>query len=165
MILLLLLAQATTDVPAKPPGTETWSILLPIGGESRARRATAADGCVPAKDGNQEADSKQDGGRAAKDEGGDIIVCGQPLPSQTLPYPNEVIQNSPQPSNPYMTGIGALNAGVPPCPGCDTETIYVPLAKEIVHGVKNAFRKRPDKTGRVPIDLDDQPPPKSVILP
>ena len=159
MILLLLLAQATTPAVSPKPGSESWSILLPVPGESRTRLANKGDGCISPEERDARAAGKKTG------ENDDIIVCGQPLPSQVLPYPNEVIPDTPQPSNPDMTGMGALNAGGPPCPSCDTETIYMPLAKEIVHGVKNAFRKRPDKTGRVAIDLDDPPPKPSVILP
>jgi hypothetical protein len=130
----------------------------------------------------------------------DIVVCGKPLPSQKLPYPNEVVLNEPKPSNPYLTGSGALAVeDSTPCSsvqrGCTTgvdifgggtqvvrliQKVVAPdsccerpgeakdigmLAGDVAHGVGRMFKKKPDKTGRVAISLDDAPPPKSVILP
>lgn len=87
MLFLILAAQVATSAPVAPssgPSKPAWSILDPVGTEP----------CKP-----------RDGAKAKPD---DIIVCGNPLPSQTLPYPNEVVLDLPKPSNPYRTGAGAL---------------------------------------------------------
>lgn len=174
MILLLLAAQAASPAPAEPT---RFSILQPVGTEPCIRRG-------------------KDGKPLGSPD--DIVVCGQPLPSQKLPYPNEAVLNAPRPSNPDMTGTGALAAEATPCAGrsggcgggidlfgagtalvrlaqkavapgsCCEEagegTNPVLLAKDAVHGVGKAFRKKPDTSNRVAISLDDAPP-KSVILP
>lgn len=179
MILLLLAAQAATPPAATPePAPARFSILQPIANEPCVRR-----------------------GKDGKPLNGpdDIVVCGQPLPSQALPYPNEVVPKGPVPSNPYMTGTGALAAEATPCAaatgGCQTgidffgsgtqavrliQKIVAPdsccerpgeardlgmLITDAAKGVGKAFRKKPDKSKRVAIALDDVPPPKSVILP
>lgn len=171
MILLLLAAQAATPAasPVAPPAAPTsFSILEPIADEPCARR----------------------GIKTADPE--DIVVCGgKPLPSQKLPYPNEIVPDSPQPSNPYLRGTGSLALEATPCParsgGCGTgidifgagttlvrlvqkavapsscceregeATNVVMLAGDVVGGVKRAMKRRPDKSGRVPIPLDDAP--------
>lgn len=181
MLLLILAAQVATATPAVPlsdPPAAKWSILDPVGTEPCVRRS---------KDGR------------AVSKGDDIIVCGRPLPSQKLPYPDEVVLDRPKPSNPNMTGAGALAVeDSAPCAtmqrGCTTgvdlfggatqvvrllQKVVSPgscceepgesrnmmkLGKDIAHGVGGAFRKKPDKSGRVAISLDDQPH-KSVILP
>lgn len=87
MLLLLLAAQVATPAPATaPPAAPTkFSILQPVATEPCAKR-----GSVPAS------------------EADDVVVCGRPLPSQTLPYPDEVVLDEPRPSNPDRSGIGAL---------------------------------------------------------
>ncbi|WP_242139961.1 hypothetical protein [Sphingomonas sp. TREG-RG-20F-R18-01] len=182
MLLLILAAQVATSAPVAPlsapssaPSKPAWSILEPVGTEP----------CKP-----------HDGATAKPD---DIIVCGNPLPSQALPYPNEVVLDRPKPSNPYMTGAGALAVeDSAPCatmqhgcgggvqfftggtqvvrlvqklvsPGSCCEdpgeaTDPMRLGKDIAHGIGGVFRKKPDKSGRVPIALEDEPRP-SVILP
>ena len=88
MILLLLAAQAATPAPAAPaPEPTRFSILQPVGTEPCVKRG-------------------KDGKPVGNPE--DIIVCGKPLPLQKLPYPNEVVLNEPRPSNPYLTGAGAM---------------------------------------------------------
>ena len=146
MLMAILLVQAATASGADKPKGESWSILEPVGNEP----------CRPA------------GSTAEKDQ--DIIVCGQPLPSQTLPYPNEVIPKGPRPSNPDMRATTAMNAENAPCTtqmkGCTVGfgPPIVPIIAGAVDLAKRAFAKKPDTTGRVPIDLD-APMPASVILP
>lgn len=147
MLLAILLAQAVPTATADKPAAESWSILEPIANEP----------CRPA-------------GAAGTDDRDDIIVCGQPLPSQKLPYPKEVIPKGPRPSNPEMRAAGALEAVNSPCTttlrGCAAGfgPPVVPMIVGAVDLAKRVFAKKPDKTGRVPILLDE-PPPASVILP
>jgi hypothetical protein len=138
MILLLLAAQAATIVSTKPKA-ESWSILAPVANEP----------CGSRYDGEAKPD--------------DIIVCAQPLPSQKLPYPDEVVPDGPTPSNRDLTGRGALAAENAPCAtrmqGC-TVGFGPPIAPIIAGAVdvaKRVFAKKPDKTGRVPIELDEAP--------
>lgn len=178
MIVLLLAAQAATP-PANPaapaPAAPTsFSILQPVANEPCVRRG-------------------------AKVDPGDIVVCGKPLPSQKLPYPNELVLDEPKPSNPYLTGAGAMAVeDSSPCAtmqrGCTggvqffeggTQVVrliqkvvapdsccerpgeakdFMMLAGDVAHGVGRMFKKKPDKSGRVAIALDDAPHP-SVILP
>ncbi|MGY2732640.1 hypothetical protein [Sphingomonas sp. UYP23] len=174
MIVLLLAAQAATPAAPAPAASTSFSILQPVANEPCTRRGKAVDP-------------------------NDIVVCGKPLPSQALPYPNEVVLNEPKPSNPYLTGAGAMAVeSSSPCAtmqrGCaggvqffEGGTQVVRLIQKIVapdsccerpgeskdflmlvgdaaHGVGRVFKKKPDKSGRVAIALDDTPP-KSVILP
>ena len=177
MILLLLIAQAAAPV-APAPAPTSFSILQPVGNEPCVRRGK---------------DDKPEG------EPGDIVVCGKPLVSQKLPYPNEVVLDEPKPSNPYLNGTGAMAVeDSTPCSavqrGCTTgidifgggtqvvrliQKAIAPnscceepgegssialLGRDAIKGVGKAFRKKPDKSNRVAIPLDDAPP-KSVILP
>ena len=148
ILLLLLLGQADVAPASSKPESTSWSILAPVGNEP----------CRPA-------DVKPVPG-----EDDDIIVCAQPIPSQKLPYPNEVVLNRPKPSNPDMTGIGALAAESEPCAtrmaGCTVGfgPPIVPMIVGAVDAAKSLFAKKPDKTGRVPIRLDD-PPPTGKLLP
>ncbi|BCA58701.1 hypothetical protein HMP06_1470 [Sphingomonas sp. HMP6] len=98
MILLFLAAQAASaqSAPAVEPAPTRFSILEPVGTEPCVKRG---------KDGK------------ALNGPDDIVVCGKPLPSQALPYPNEAVPKGPVPSNPYMTGTGALAAEATPCAG------------------------------------------------
>ena len=89
MILLAFALQAAAAQAAPTP--QRWSILAPVADEPCARR--------PGKDA----------------DGHDIVVCGNPLPSQKLPYPEQVVPDRPQPSNPDLSGRGALAAGGTPC--------------------------------------------------
>ncbi|MEG3175904.1 hypothetical protein U1872_06655 [Sphingomonas sp. RB3P16] len=174
MMLLLLAAQAATPAVAVPAAPTSFSILQTVPSEPCVRRGKAVDPT-------------------------DIIVCGKPLPLQKLPYPDEVVLNRPKPSNPDMTGIGAMAvAGSSPCAtmqgGCaggidffggGTQVVRLiqkvvspdsccerpgeakdlgMLAGDVAHGVGKMFKKKPDKSGRVAIALDDTPR-ESVILP
>jgi hypothetical protein len=138
---LLLFLALQTAVAAAPPQTpaadtpERFSILAPVANEP----------CVRHMDGK------------------DIVVCGNPLPSQTLPYPEEIPPDGPVPSNPYMSGAGALAAQATPCPISRSCIVgfgppLVPMIKGAADLAKKAFAKKPDKTGRIAIPLDDAPP-------
>lgn len=170
MLLLLLAAQVATPPPAATPAEPTrFSILQPVGTEPCVRHG-------PAKP-------------AGEDD--DIVVCGHPLPSQKLPFPNEAILDEPRPSNPDMTGTGALALEASPCASvsggcgggldllgagvtvvrlvqklvspsscCEREgeaTNPLLLAGDVVHSVKHAVGKKPDKSKRVAIALEDAP--------
>jgi hypothetical protein len=97
-----------------------------------------------------------------RDEKGDIIVCAANSQQQRLPLPDEAPPEGPTPSNPYKTGAGALAATNTPC-AISRDCIVgfgppiVPMVKGAVDLAKKAFAKKPDKTGRVPIDLNDEP--------
>ncbi|HEX4694957.1 hypothetical protein [Sphingomonas sp.] len=150
MIALLLLALQTAPVganpPPAPPKSERWSILVP----------TPDQPCVPASD----RETKRD----------DIVICATNRPSPRLPDPASVPSSGPVPSNRYMTGSGALAAQATPCP-ISRECVVgfgppiVPMIKGAVDLARRAFAKKPDKTGRVPIPLDDSDPPTGRLLP
>jgi hypothetical protein len=98
-----------------------------------------------------------------RDEKGDIIVCAANSQQQRLPLPDDTgPPDGPTASNPYKTGIGALNSAATPCP-ISRDCIVgfgppiVPMVKGAVDLAKKAFAKKPDKKGRVPIDLNDEP--------
>lgn len=172
---LLLLAAAPQQVTGPPSdatvsepevaadGTQRWSILV--------------DPCA-----------------SVQGDGTEIVVCGAasaenprlPLPAERGP------PDRPVPSNPYLTGSGALAATIAPCPtrseGCTTgldlfgggtflvraigkivdpdscceepgeATRIDLLGRDAVRGVKGLFRKKPDKSKRIPIPLDDPAP-------
>lgn len=130
----------------------------------------------------------------------EILVCARGAqPDPRLPLPEERgPPDRPMPSNPDVTGIGALNASIAPCAtrseGCTTginilgggtalirgigklidpnscceepgeATNPVKLVGDAIGGVGRAFRKKPDKTGRVAIDLDSLPPPEPARM-
>lgn len=140
-LLLFLALQAAAVPPAVPAkataaeSPERFSILVPVANEPCVRHV----------------------------DGKDIVVCGNPLPSQTLPYPDEVVPDGPTPSNPYKSGSGALAAQATPCPISRSCVVgfgppLVPIIKGAADLAKKAFAKKPDKTGRVAIPLDDAPP-------
>ena len=140
MIALLLILQSGAPAVA-PPQPERWSILTPAPGQD----------CVP--------------GRRPGDKD-DIVVCGKPDPqaSLRLPDPDSVPSSGPVKSNPYLTGSGALANMATPCPISRSCVVgfgppVVPMIKGAVDVAKRAFRKKPDKTGRVaiPIDAGDAP--------
>jgi len=175
MLLTMLALIAAQDVPGTvtqpkqaADGKQSWSILN--------------DPCASAR---------------TRDE---IVVCGQGAPPDPrLPLPGERgPPDRPMPSNPDVTGIGALNASVAPCAtrseGCTTginilgmgtalirgvgkvidpnscceepgeSTNPIKLVGDAIGGVGRAFKKKPDKTGRVAIDLDNLPPPEPTGL-
>jgi len=140
LLLSLALQAAVAPAAAVPRASaadtpERFSILVPVANESCVRHV----------------------------DGKDIVVCGNPLPSQTLPYPEEIVPDSPVPSNPYKSGTGALAAESTPCPISRSCVVgfgppLVPMIKGAADLAKKAFAKKPDKTGRVAIPLDDTPP-------
>ncbi|THD37890.1 MAG: hypothetical protein E7773_02620 [Sphingomonas sp.] len=143
MIALAVLFQtAATTAPAPQP--ERWSILVP----------TPSEPCVP---------ERKPGDRD------DIIICANAKPSPRLPDPDSVPSSGPTPSNPDLTGSGALAATATPCAISRNCVVgfgppIVPLVKGAVGLAKRAFVKKPDKTGRVAIPLDD-PAPTGELLP
>lgn len=145
-VLTVFALQAAT---ATAPAPERWSILVPVADEP----------CRPARKESADADSK------------DVVVCGQPLPSQRLPLPGEAEPSGPTPSNRDLSGSHALAAEGTPCAarqgGCTAGfgPTIVPMILGAVDLAKDLLRKRPDKSNRVPIPLDDPVPPASAISP
>lgn len=130
MILIALLIQTATVAPDVP---QRFSILAP---PQCARQAPDSD----------------------------IVVCGANGGEQRLPLPDERgPPDRPMPSNPNRTGIGALDVAATPCAalqgGCQVG--FGPPIMPIINGavglVKSALAKKPDKTGRVDIPLEDPP--------
>jgi hypothetical protein len=175
MLLMVFALIAAQDVPGtqnapkqEADGRQSWSILN--------------DPCASAR---------------TRDE---IVVCGKGAETvPRLPLPEERgPPDRPMPSNPDVTGIGALNASVAPCAtrseGCTTginilgggtflvrgigklidpnscceepgeATNPIKLVGDAIGGVGRAFRKKPDKSGRVAIDIDNLPPPEPARL-
>ncbi|PAX07158.1 hypothetical protein [Sphingomonas lenta] len=134
--MLLLLLAAQTAAPVVPPPPERFSILAPVGPQK----------CAPRE--------------VSEGEEGDVVVCATDLPDQTIPYPQEYVGNRPRPSNPDLSGTGALAAEGTPCAttqgGCQVGfgPPIMPVVAAIVDEVKWATRKR-DKRPRVPIDLSE----------
>jgi hypothetical protein len=103
----------------------------------------------------------------------DIVVCARSNQEQRLPLPDDRWPpDGPIPSNRYVTGTGALAAEGKPCgasmKGCTVGfgPPVMPIAKALVDTAKDVFAKKPDKTGRVPIPLDDPtPPPGQHVFP
>ncbi|MES2420941.1 MAG: hypothetical protein V4595_06520 [Pseudomonadota bacterium] len=129
-VLLSALLQAAS-APVAPPVPERFSILV--------------DPCATqTKDGNE------------------IVVCGGPAAnSPRLPLPDE--RGPPDhavASNPNLSAVRALDLSDTPCAarqgGCQVGfgPPIAPIAKAAVGLIKGALAKKPDKTGRVPIDLD-----------
>jgi hypothetical protein len=95
-------------------------------------------------------------------DGNEIVVCGAPaVSSPRLPMRDE--RGPPDravASNPELSAVRALDLSATPCAarqgGCPSSfgPPIVPIAKAAVGLVKSALAKKPDKTGRVPIDLD-----------
>lgn len=136
-MLLLLLAQAAapiTTMKGTPP-PEKFSILMPVPKE-------------PCRPGAAE---------------GEVLVCGNTLPSQRLPYPEEAGPARPRPSNPDLTGRGALAALPTPCAARSDNCAggagipILPAAILLGKALVKAAKPKPDKSKRVPIPLD--PPP------
>ncbi|WP_174298054.1 hypothetical protein [Sphingomonas bacterium] len=139
MIAALLLLQAATAPPTAPaPAREKFSILT--------------DPCAN-----------------ASNDGGDVVVCGRPETlAPRLPLARfRGVPDHAVPSNPDLSARVALDG-----PGIGTECgAYgegCPIGgggyamPALVNGaaglVKKAFAKHPDKTGRVAISMDDDPP-------
>ena len=127
----LLQVSANTTAPAAPPSPERFSILV--------------DPCsTQTQDGN------------------DVVVCGQSA-TTTPRLPMRDDRGPPDhavASNPNLTAVRALDLSNTPCAarqgGCQVGfgPPIVPIAQAAVGLVKSALAKKPDKTGRVSIDLD-----------
>ncbi|WP_230481127.1 hypothetical protein [Sphingomonas sp. Leaf21] len=137
LALLLIALQATpASPPPAAPGTERFSIL-------------AKDPC-PASAGTVE----------------DVVVCGRRQADDRIPVVPDEVPAGPVPSNPEMTGAGALRASGTPCAasqwGCQTGfNILAPallLANEARIGISKLADKARDKSNRVPIALDGPGP-------
>lgn len=99
---------------------------------------------------------------AASRDGTDVVVCGGPAAnSPRLPLPDE--RGPPDhavASNPDLSAARALQLEGTPCAasqwGCQVGfgPPIAPIAKAAVGLIKGALAKKPDKSGRVPIDLD-----------
>ncbi len=136
--MLSLLLIALQAAPATPPatGTERFSILL-------------QDPCPPSAGGEAE-----------------VIVCGRRQANDRLPLKDDLPPSGPVPSNPNLTGIGALRAEGTPCAasqwGCQTGiNVLGPammLANEARIGISKLVDKSRDKSRRIPIALDGPAP-------
>ncbi|MBB3878037.1 hypothetical protein [Sphingomonas pseudosanguinis] len=136
--MLSLLLIALQAAPATPPatGTERFSILL-------------QDPCPPSAGGEAE-----------------VIVCGRRQANDRLPLKDDLPPSGPVPSNPNLTGIGALRAEGTPCAasqwGCQTGfNLLAPammLANEARIGISKLVDKSRDKSKRIPIALDGPAP-------
>ncbi len=138
----ILLAQAVAPVPpARPTPPQRLSILV--------------DPCASASD----------------DDGKDVVVCGRPdAIGPRLPMRDDRGPPAhPVPSNPDLTGTGALAAEATPCAvsmrGC-TVGFGQPLVAEALNGIgkglkdlKDARARHRNGDRRVAIDLDGPPPP------
>lgn len=191
MILLLLAAQAATPATSSAPATSSWSLLQPVKNEPCVQRPKGAASGRPGGRIDDSGSEKTTGGVADAGKADDIVVCGQPVASQKLPYPDEVTPNGPTPVNRELTGTGALAAEGTPCAaragGCQvgvdvfggaTQIIrtlqrvvapgsccedpgegrdFLRLGKDVVHGIGRIGAKKPDKSNRVAIAMEDAP--------
>jgi hypothetical protein len=99
---------------------------------------------------------------ATSKDGNEIVVCGGPeANSPRLPLPDE--RGPPDhavASNPNLSAVRALDLSDTPCAarqgGCQVGfgPPIAPIAKAAVGLIKSALAKKPDKRGRVPIDLN-----------
>lgn len=103
---------------------------------------------------------------ASADAKQDVVVCGRRPGSDRAPELRGQPSSGPMPSNPEMTGIGALRAQATPCAatqwGCASQVNLVDpalmLANEARIGIGKLFDKSRDKSKRVPIALDGPEP-------
>jgi hypothetical protein len=104
------------------------------------------------------------------DDKGDIVVCGNGDSGNRLPLPDERAPAPGRGANPEVSGMGALALQSTPCAarlaGCTVGfgPPLVPMAVAAVKALKGAFAKKPDKSGRVAIPLDD-PAPVGRVMP
>ncbi len=127
----LLQASATTAAPAAPPVPERFSILVdPCATQTR--------------------------------DGDEVVVCGKSA-TTTPRLPMRDDRGPPDhavASNPNLTAVRALELSDTPCAarqgGCQVGfgPPIAPIAKAAVGLIKSALAKKPDKHGRVPIDLN-----------
>ncbi|QXT35275.1 hypothetical protein KV697_16195 [Sphingomonas sanguinis] len=96
----------------------------------------------------------------------DVVVCGRRPGTDRAPELRGEPSSGPVPSNPELTGIGALRAEATPCAatqwGCASQVNLVApalmLANEARIGISKLFDKSRDKSKRVPIALDGPEP-------
>ncbi|BCA62123.1 hypothetical protein HMP09_1357 [Sphingomonas sp. HMP9] len=94
--------------------------------------------------------------------GSEIVVCGKSATvTPRLPMRDDRgPPDHPVASNPELSAVRALQLENTPCAasqwGCQVGfgPPIVPIAKAAVGLIKSALAKKPDKRGRVPIDLD-----------
>ena len=136
MLPLLLIALQAAPATPPPPGTERFSILL-------------QDPCPPWAGTREE-----------------VVVCGRRQADDRLPLKDDTPPDRPMPSNPELTGIGALRAEATPCAavqrGCQVGfNLLGPallLANEARIGISKLVDKSRDKSNRLPIALDGPAP-------
>lgn len=127
---MLMAGQAASAPSPKPsPPPTRWSVLSP------------SEKCL-----SQPADER------------DIVVCARLRSEQRLPLPDErEPQNRPRQASGEPRA--AFENSGEPCliHGClvGFGPPIMPLLKGAAVAIKNAFAKRPDKTGRIAIPLDD----------
>ncbi|WP_182926384.1 hypothetical protein [Sphingomonas paucimobilis] len=98
--------------------------------------------------------------------GEEVVVCGRRQADDRLPLKDDTPPDRPMPSNPELTGIGALRAEATPCAavqrGCQVGfNLLGPallLANEARIGISKLVDKSRDKSNRLPIALDGPAP-------
>lgn len=175
MIFATLLALAAVQ-DAPPPDTDASVAAPETAADGSQRWSVLADPCASARQGTKE-----------------IVVCGQVAEQPRLPIPGERgPPDRPVPSNPDISGSGALAATGAPCAtlsqGCTTgvdlfgggtalvrlvgklidpgsccedpgeATNVIGLVRDGARAVGRVGKKKPDKSKRIPILLDDLPP-------
>lgn len=177
---LLILAVQEAPVAQDPPGSavQGTSVTEPASTANGGQRwSILADPCAADRAGPNQ-----------------IVVCGKSAAeSPRLPLPDERgPPDRPMPSNPDLSGMGALNAASTPCAaqigGCQVgvdifgggtflvravgklidpnscceepgeSRNFGKLIGDVAKGVGKPFKKKVDKSGRVPIPLDDPEP-------
>lgn len=179
MLLAVLLFGMPLQSQASPPATAATAVAPEQAANGAQRWSVLADPCA-----------------SAQTNGDQIVVCGKGVDSPRLPLPEERgPPDRPMPSNPNLTGIGALQASSAPCAalvgGCQVgidifggatalvrgvgkiidpnscceepgeSRNFFKLVGDAGKGVGKAFKKKPDKSNRVPIDLNDPVPFRS----
>ena len=130
MIVLAMLAQAAAAAATPAPRSERWSILAP-------------QPCP------------------AHDDKGDIVVCGDGRSAQRLPLPDEIDRSAGRGANRDLSTTKVFALQAPPCgarlDGCTVGFAppIVPIATALVKAARSTFARKPDKRGRVPIDLSE----------
>lgn len=130
MIGLALLIQAATAAATPAPGSERWSILAPQPCPTR-------------------------------DDRSDIVVCGNGRSAQRLPLPDEVDPPAGRGANPDRSTTKVFALQAPPCAarleGCTVGVAppIVPIVTALVKVTRSAVATKPDKRGRVAIDLGE----------
>lgn len=146
----MLFALALALQAAAPAPPTRFSILEPVAPERCTRKPPPpAPGQPPRSD-------------------DDIVVCGDPLPSQAVPYRSQIPSKKAGPSNPDMLASVALDGpqsnecGVygENCPVAGGGYLLPIVTGAVIGAVKDAFAKKPkpDKRPRIDIPLEDAVP-------